>query len=73
LKEKKKQCAFINMMPLIAAWQNTQLADFFSGLIQVYEKMREFLTIPRAWLGLRLPLGLEFNMMPLMQPDKTHN
>jgi hypothetical protein len=28
LKEKKIQNEFINMMPLIAAWQNTQLADF---------------------------------------------
>jgi hypothetical protein len=71
LKEKKKQCEFINMMPLIAAWQNTQLADLFLGL---YKSIRENAGIsynpPRlAWLA----LGLEFNMMPRMQPDKTHN
>ncbi len=55
------------MMPLIAAWQNTQLADLFSGLLQVYKKMREFLTIPRAWLG------LEFNMMHLISGTKPNN
>jgi hypothetical protein len=45
LKIKKKKNEFINMMPLIAAGQNTQLADFFSGLKRVYKKMREFLIL----------------------------
>ncbi len=53
------------MMPLIAAYQNTQLADFFLGLYKYTRKCGNFLQSPA--------LGLEFNMMPLMQPDKTHN